>query len=248
MLSVRGPAYPLSVCWCAAAGALFVVARRRPWQPLWRCSWCRVPCARWLLLLPALPGGRGKFLRRASPSWAGAPVGCHRWLGCGGPPGGCFPALPLNSPAHRRSRSTRPATPATALRGLPRKKNYPGNPCRPAQPLLPVPCAVGFVQNPSSACPTTRPQSQTKHYGVSQDLTRYAQQMSATLCVNLTAAAQLRARRHSPLLTGPLALQRPLRFRIGLVPGGAVQSLLAGALVARCTWRIRGSGWRVSVP
>ena len=61
MLSVRGPAYPLSVCWCAAAGALFVVALRRPWQPLWRCSWCRVPCARGLLLLPALPGGRGKF-------------------------------------------------------------------------------------------------------------------------------------------------------------------------------------------
>src|ERR1035437_9570141 len=28
------------------------------------------------------------------------------------------------------------------------------------------PCPVGFVQNPSSACPTIRPQSETKHYGV----------------------------------------------------------------------------------
>ena len=36
-----------------------------------------------VLLLPALPGGRGRFLRRASRSWAGAPVGSHRWRGCG---------------------------------------------------------------------------------------------------------------------------------------------------------------------
>src|ERR1019366_6851071 len=39
----------------------------------------------------------GEASARASPSWAGAPVGCHRWRGCGGPPGRCFLRSPLNS-------------------------------------------------------------------------------------------------------------------------------------------------------
>jgi hypothetical protein len=37
----------------------------------------------------------------------------------------------------------------------------------PPQPL--VPWAVGFVQNPSSACPAIRPQSETKHCGANED-------------------------------------------------------------------------------
>ena len=116
-----------------------------------------------------------------------------------GPP---FPALPLNSPAHR-TRSRRPATPATTRRTLPPRKA----PRKPGPVLLPplpgrsgvtgilvsvtpdgaapasngrqrrpcrlLPCAAGFVQNPSSECPTTRLQSETKHCGVRQDLFKF---------------------------------------------------------------------------
>ena len=47
---------------------------------------------RGLLPVPARPGGRGKFLRRASPSFLGrARVGCLPWLGCGPTPGCYFP-------------------------------------------------------------------------------------------------------------------------------------------------------------
>jgi hypothetical protein len=54
-----------------------------------------------LLLLPALPAGRGKFLRRASPSWAGAPVGCHRWLvWSGGAPPLAVSRAPPQLPQH----------------------------------------------------------------------------------------------------------------------------------------------------
>jgi hypothetical protein len=47
-----------------------------------------------------------------------------------------------------------------------------GRPCLPGRtPASPhlcrlSPCAVGFVQNPSSECPTIRLQGETKHYGV----------------------------------------------------------------------------------
>src|ERR1017187_1695386 len=69
------------------AGVLSLVAVRLPGSPLGGGPDVRFRGARRfrrvLLLVPALPGGRRKFLRRASPSWAGAPVGCHRWRGCG---------------------------------------------------------------------------------------------------------------------------------------------------------------------
>jgi hypothetical protein len=42
---------------------------------------------------------------------------------------------------------------------------------RQRRPCRLLPCAAGFVQNPSSECPTTRLQSGTKHYAVREDLT-----------------------------------------------------------------------------
>ena len=72
-----------------------------------------------LLLLPALPGGRRNFLRRASRAWASAPVGCHRWPGSGGLPGCYFPR-PRSILQHTRegaaARQHRQQAPATSPR------------------------------------------------------------------------------------------------------------------------------------
>ena len=106
-----------------------------------------------------------------------------------------FPALPPNFAAHR-SRNSRPATPATNSRSLPHKEKHPGSPGRPvggvaraapgvagggrggpseaavfagtdasaAPPLLPIPVS-GRLRAKS-----IRLQSETKHCGVSGDL------------------------------------------------------------------------------
>ena len=178
---------------------------------LWRWSWCRCRAPRTACravspgAFAASGGVSCLFLccREVGGSFCaglGRPSGpCASWLPpfawlwrSTGPP---FPALPLNSPAHR-TRSRRPATPATTRRTLPPRKA----PRKPGPVLLPplpgrsgvtgilvsvtpdgaapasngrqrrpcrlLPCAAGFVQNPSSECPTTRLQSGTKHYGV----------------------------------------------------------------------------------
>jgi len=56
---------------------------------------------RGLLPVPARPGGLGKFLRRASPSfWAVRALAASPWLGGGATTGLLFPALRPTSPAH----------------------------------------------------------------------------------------------------------------------------------------------------
>jgi len=194
------PTLPALGLWVAAgAGALSLVAFRRPRQP-WRQWSCPVPCAgdrlqRGFRVLggnstvfqrfPVRTAGRCRASRLRGP--VRALVAAPGWRG-GAPP------LAV-SPAHR-SRSRRPATPATNSRTLPPRKA----PRKPGPVLLPplpgrsgvtgilvsvtpdgaapasngrqrrpcrlLPCAAGFVQNPSSECPTTRLQSGTKHYGV----------------------------------------------------------------------------------
>src|ERR1017187_620830 len=81
MLPVRGPARPCSprvgggLPPVPVVGGLSVVGVHRPQQFSWRGPGVRfrgARCRRRPPLLPVLPGGRGKFLRRASPSfWAG---------------------------------------------------------------------------------------------------------------------------------------------------------------------------------
>src|ERR1039458_8112332 len=109
-------------------------------------SWWLVPCVtyrlprsfvgrfrrqrRVLLLVPARPGGLGKFLRRASPSFLGrARVGCLPWLARGVAVFHhlLFPALPLNSPAHR-SRTSPGNTGNEPPAASPKKEKHPGNP------------------------------------------------------------------------------------------------------------------------
>src|ERR1035441_6405252 len=213
MLPVGGLAALPLVCWwalwvAAGAGALSVVALRRLWQPSWRGPGVRFRGARCrgFLLVPAMPGGRGKFLRRDSPSsWAVRgrlpPVAWLSLLWCSTRL--LFPTPPLNSPAHRSrrqpqhhlatsshslspERKTTLETPADPLPPLPGAQQscgwfqwrwlpgaVPARRYAKAVPLLPpTPWAVGFVQNPSSACPTIRPQSETTHYGVFGGLIR----------------------------------------------------------------------------
>src|ERR1019366_2299646 len=107
-------------------------------------SWWLVPCAtyrlprsfagrfrrqrRGLLLVPARPGGLGKFLRRASPSFLGrARVGCP----------GCGLAVVLHRVAVSRApaqfsntqdKEPAPATPATSLPQPPPEKKAPWKP------------------------------------------------------------------------------------------------------------------------
>src|ERR1035437_6637428 len=114
---------------------------------------------RGLLLPPALPGGRGKFLRRASPSfWAVRGWLPRLWLGCGGPPGGCFPALPLNSPALRAgaSRQQHWQQPSAALL---QKEKHPG---RPGKPLCRRCRATPGVASGSRGGPSGRPCRQAR--------------------------------------------------------------------------------------
>jgi hypothetical protein len=96
-----------------------------------RGAWCRgARCRRRPPLLPALPGGRGKFLRRASPSWAGAPGGCP---GCGLAVV-VYRAAVSHAPAQFSStpeQEPAPATPATSSRSPPREETNPGTPYRP---------------------------------------------------------------------------------------------------------------------
>jgi hypothetical protein len=227
VLPVRGPAYPLSVCWCSCGCRCSLrVALRRPWQPWWwlvpatrtrapatvpgRVSGCLVSTA-------GSPTSSGAARRPGEVSAPGLAVLLGRcagwlppvaWLWCS--TGLPFPALPLNSPAHRSSsqpRQHRQQAPAAS----PTKKSLPGKrakdplpplpvprrespvvvvavpPRRPrlagtdastAPPLPPTPCPGGFVQNPSSERPPTRLQSETKHYGVRQDLARTVQRIS----------------------------------------------------------------------
>jgi hypothetical protein len=90
------------------AGAPTVVAVRRPWQPWRRWSWCRLPgCS--VSGSPTCSGAARRPGEVSAPGLA-ALLGRSRlaappWLGSGGPPGGCFPALPLNSPALRAGAS-----------------------------------------------------------------------------------------------------------------------------------------------
>jgi hypothetical protein len=116
------------------------------------------------------------------------------WRGCGDPPGCCFPRSP--SILHPTGAGAAQATPATTRRTLPPRKAprkpgpvllpplpgrsgvtgilvsvtpdgaAPASNGRQRRPCRLLPCAAGFVQNPSSECPTTRLQSGTKHYGV----------------------------------------------------------------------------------
>src|ERR1039458_4545935 len=148
-------------------------------------SWWLVPCAtyrlprsfagrfrrqrRGLLPVPARPGGLGKFLRRASPSFLGrARVGCLPWRGRGAAEHHhlLFPALPLqvwstqeqDQPRQHRHR---------ASRSLPRKESTVETPADPLPPLpvprreLPVvlvavpprrPCLPGRTPAPHRLC------------------------------------------------------------------------------------------------
>ena len=94
---------------------------------------------RGLLLLPALPAGRGKFLRRDSPSCAlRGLAACVAWLWSStGPP---FPTLPLNSPAHRSSSQPQQHR-QQPLRSLSPKRKAPLE--APAKRLPPLPHRAG---------------------------------------------------------------------------------------------------------
>src|ERR1035441_2587685 len=164
---------------------------------------------RGLLLVPVLPGGRGKFLRRAWPSfWAvrqlAAPAVAWLWWST---PAAARPPVQFAS-----TRGQQPAARqqlATRSRSLLQKEKRPGSPGKPVAAVARAapgvaggsrsarcrrPCLAGQTpaphrlcrlsrgrsascKNPSSACPIIRPQSETKHYGVREDLSR---QMSAT--------------------------------------------------------------------
>src|ERR1035437_8073779 len=85
---------------------------------------------RGLLLVPVLPGGRGKFLRRASPSWAVCGW-LPRWPGCG------LAVVVHQAAVSPRSRSTLQhseqepaarATPATTLCSFSQQEKHTGNP------------------------------------------------------------------------------------------------------------------------
>ena len=107
-----------------------------------RGAWCR---RRVLLLLPALPGGLGKFLLRALPSWAGAPVGCPRWLGCGGPRACCFlrsrSILQHTEVAVARQHRQHRQHKATTHRRLPPQRKAPWK--HRTDPLPPLPRRAG---------------------------------------------------------------------------------------------------------
>ena len=105
------------------AGALSVVAVRRPRQPRWRWSWCPVPGRSVSAGSPAssraasLAGGSFcAGLRRPGPVRELAAAVAWLWSSTGL----LFPALPLNSPTH--GSSSRPATPATTLPQPPPQK------------------------------------------------------------------------------------------------------------------------------
>ena len=155
---------------------------------------------RGLLLLPALPAGRGKFLRRASPSWAGAPVGCL--------PGGLAVGADVVvqraaiSRASARFSSTQSRSQPRQhrqqpLRSLLQKEKHPGNPvqtrcrrCRAAPGVAggsrvvrcsaAVPAGTDSSATPLPLSPipvsgrlrakSIRLQSETKHCGVFRDL------------------------------------------------------------------------------
>src|ERR1035437_3287719 len=118
-----------------SAGALFVVAVRRPRQRWRRWSWCPVPCAgdrlqRGFRVLggnstvfqrfPVRTAGRCRASRLRGP--VRALVAAPGWRG-GAPPLAVSPAP--------GDRSSRPATPATTPRSLPHKEKHPGSPGRP---------------------------------------------------------------------------------------------------------------------
>src|ERR1039458_7481753 len=69
-------------------------------------------------------------------------------------------------------------SPVVVVAVPPRRPRLAGTDASTAPPLPPTPCPVGFVQNPSSERPPTRLQSETKHYGVRQDLARTVQRIS----------------------------------------------------------------------
>src|ERR1035437_1511247 len=90
-----------------------------------RCRWPH----RWgLLLVPVLPGGRGKFLRRASPSsWAGARLAALAVAWLWWSTRRLFPRAPAQL-SSTQSRSQPPTTPATTLRRLPPERKAPWKP------------------------------------------------------------------------------------------------------------------------
>src|ERR1019366_7734430 len=148
MLPVGGLAALPLVCWwalwvAAGAGALSVVALRRLWQPSWRGPGVRFRGARCrgFLLVPAMPGGRGKFLRRDSPSsWAVRgrlpPVAWLSLLWCSTRL--LFPTPPLNSPAHRSRRQPQHHLATSSHSLSPERKTTLETPADPLPPL-PVP-------------------------------------------------------------------------------------------------------------
>src|ERR1035437_1880266 len=197
MLPVRGL---LSVRWCCGLRPVPSCCPPSPpgghggGGPGVQCRGAR--CRRGLLPFPALPAGRGKFLRRASPSWAVGgwlPPVARLWSSTGPP----SPALPLNlsstqdqdqtrqhqqqtpaaSPKEKSTLET-PYRPVAAV-AVPRRESRvvlvavpTGGPCLPGRtPASPhlcrlSPCAVGFVQNPSSACPRHVYRAKLKQRGV----------------------------------------------------------------------------------
>ena len=109
-------------------------------------SWWLVPCAtyrlprsfagrfrrqrRGLLPVPARPGGLGKFLRRASPSFWAVRGWLPPWPGCGGLPGCYFPR-PRSILRHTGAGAAARQHLATSSRSLFQKEKHTGSQGKP---------------------------------------------------------------------------------------------------------------------
>jgi hypothetical protein len=130
VLPVRGPAYPLSVCWCSCGCRCSLrVALRRPRQPWRRWSWCRLPRCSVSAAAPTSSGAARRAREasaRASPSsWpctGWLPPVAWLWRG-GAPPLAVSPALRAGA-----SRQQHWQQPSAALL---QKEKHPGSPGKP---------------------------------------------------------------------------------------------------------------------